>query len=325
MTSTSRRSRWRSARRRTTRWAASGRSRDAGVARQGPLRRRRVRGRHARRQSPRRQLALATCSSSVASRASTRRSTRRTRAATTLDDGADRGAREGSARAVRPRGGREPVRAPRRPQERDADATSASCAPRRTSRRARASSSASRTRRREDRRSTATATTTPAWHEAIDMRNMLIVCEAMARAALARKESRGGHAREDFPEMDKEHFAKVNVVLRARRRAGWRSKKCRCPPCPTRSRRSSRRRNSQRWTASSGEDATLRVFRGDASEGGELKDVRGRDLPGHGRARRHPRHPGEAGADARGALELQGGPLRLVQRRDQRQAAASCA
>jgi succinate dehydrogenase / fumarate reductase, flavoprotein subunit len=53
-----------------------------------------------------------------------------------------------------------------------------------------------------------------AWHQAIDMRNMLIVSEAMARAALARKESRGGHAREDFPDMDKGHFSKVNVVVR---------------------------------------------------------------------------------------------------------------
>ncbi|HEX4445144.1 MAG TPA: fumarate reductase/succinate dehydrogenase flavoprotein subunit [Polyangiaceae bacterium] len=51
-----------------------------------------------------------------------------------------------------------------------------------------------------------------AFHQAFDMRNMLIVSEAMARAALARKESRGGHAREDYPEMDKAHFAKVNVV-----------------------------------------------------------------------------------------------------------------
>jgi succinate dehydrogenase / fumarate reductase, flavoprotein subunit len=52
-----------------------------------------------------------------------------------------------------------------------------------------------------------------AWHQAIDMRNMLIVSEAMARAALTRKESRGGHAREDFPDMDKGHFSKVNVTL----------------------------------------------------------------------------------------------------------------
>ena len=54
-----------------------------------------------------------------------------------------------------------------------------------------------------------------AWHQAVDMRNMLIVSEAMARAALARKESRGGHARDDFPDMDKGHFAKVNITLRA--------------------------------------------------------------------------------------------------------------
>jgi succinate dehydrogenase / fumarate reductase flavoprotein subunit len=54
-----------------------------------------------------------------------------------------------------------------------------------------------------------------AWHQAIDMRNMLVVSEAMARSALARKESRGGHAREDFPEMDKGHFSKVNIVTRA--------------------------------------------------------------------------------------------------------------
>src|SRR5271165_3672203 len=53
-----------------------------------------------------------------------------------------------------------------------------------------------------------------AWHQAFDMRNMLIVSEAMARAALARKESRGGHAREDFPEMDKAHFAKLNIVAK---------------------------------------------------------------------------------------------------------------
>jgi succinate dehydrogenase / fumarate reductase, flavoprotein subunit len=51
------------------------------------------------------------------------------------------------------------------------------------------------------------------WHEVIDLRNMLIVSEAMARSALARKESRGGHAREDYPEMDPE-FGKVNHVCR---------------------------------------------------------------------------------------------------------------
>jgi succinate dehydrogenase / fumarate reductase flavoprotein subunit len=53
-----------------------------------------------------------------------------------------------------------------------------------------------------------------AWHQAFDMRNMLIVCEAMARAALLRTESRGAHAREDYPEMDKGRLSKVNIVSR---------------------------------------------------------------------------------------------------------------
>ncbi len=53
-----------------------------------------------------------------------------------------------------------------------------------------------------------------AWHQTFDMRNMLVVSEAMARAALLRKESRGAHAREDHPDMDKGHYSKVNIVAR---------------------------------------------------------------------------------------------------------------
>ncbi|MGH7293838.1 MAG: FAD-binding protein, partial [Polyangiaceae bacterium] len=53
------------------------------------------------------------------------------------------------------------------------------------------------------------------WHQTIDVRNMLVVSEAMARGALLRKESRGAHARDDFREMDKGHFSKVNIVARA--------------------------------------------------------------------------------------------------------------
>jgi len=33
----------------------------------------------------------------------------------------------------------------------------------------------------------------PGWHLALDLRNMLLVCECVARAALLREESRGGH------------------------------------------------------------------------------------------------------------------------------------
>ncbi|MDR6979376.1 succinate dehydrogenase / fumarate reductase flavoprotein subunit [Streptomyces sp. 3330] len=43
----------------------------------------------------------------------------------------------------------------------------------------------------------------PGWHLALDLRNMLLVSECVARAALARTESRGGHTREDHPTMDR--------------------------------------------------------------------------------------------------------------------------
>ncbi|MCH9735950.1 MAG: fumarate reductase/succinate dehydrogenase flavoprotein subunit [Actinomycetia bacterium] len=42
----------------------------------------------------------------------------------------------------------------------------------------------------------------PGWHLAIDMRNMLLVSECVAKAALQRTESRGGHTRDDYPQMD---------------------------------------------------------------------------------------------------------------------------
>ncbi len=53
----------------------------------------------------------------------------------------------------------------------------------------------------------------PGWHLAMDLKSMLTVSEAIARAAGLRKESRGGHTREDFPDPDPE-WAKVNVVVR---------------------------------------------------------------------------------------------------------------
>ncbi|MCW2799344.1 MAG: L-aspartate oxidase [Aeromicrobium sp.] len=44
----------------------------------------------------------------------------------------------------------------------------------------------------------------PGWHLALDLRNMLLVSECVARAAIIRTESRGGHTRDDFPKMDAE-------------------------------------------------------------------------------------------------------------------------
>jgi len=51
----------------------------------------------------------------------------------------------------------------------------------------------------------------PGWHLALDLRNMLAVCECIARAALIREESRGGHTRDDFPAMSPE-WRKVNLI-----------------------------------------------------------------------------------------------------------------
>ncbi|HET8684080.1 MAG TPA: fumarate reductase/succinate dehydrogenase flavoprotein subunit [Micromonosporaceae bacterium] len=51
----------------------------------------------------------------------------------------------------------------------------------------------------------------PGWHLALDLRNMLVVSECTARAALEREESRGGHTREDFPAMDP-RWRQVNLV-----------------------------------------------------------------------------------------------------------------
>ncbi len=52
----------------------------------------------------------------------------------------------------------------------------------------------------------------PGWHLALDLRNMLIVSEAIAKAALARQESRGGHTRDDFPGPNPEWGTKNLVV-----------------------------------------------------------------------------------------------------------------
>jgi succinate dehydrogenase / fumarate reductase, flavoprotein subunit len=51
------------------------------------------------------------------------------------------------------------------------------------------------------------------WHTAMDLPNLLTVSEAIIRAALDRKESRGAHFREDYPEKDPEG-AMFNIVVR---------------------------------------------------------------------------------------------------------------
>jgi len=52
----------------------------------------------------------------------------------------------------------------------------------------------------------------PGWHTALDLKNLLTVSEAITRAALERKESRGAQFREDYPDKD-ERFSKVNTIV----------------------------------------------------------------------------------------------------------------
>ena len=52
----------------------------------------------------------------------------------------------------------------------------------------------------------------PGWNLAIDLRNMLLVSEAVAKAALERRESRGGHTRDDYPMTDYGFWGKRNLI-----------------------------------------------------------------------------------------------------------------
>jgi succinate dehydrogenase / fumarate reductase flavoprotein subunit len=53
----------------------------------------------------------------------------------------------------------------------------------------------------------------PGWHAALDLGNLLLVSEAITRAAIERRESRGGHFRNDYPEKDGA-LGKVNIAVR---------------------------------------------------------------------------------------------------------------
>src|SRR5262249_51148223 len=55
----------------------------------------------------------------------------------------------------------------------------------------------------------------PGWHLVRDVRNLILVSEAITRSALLRKESRGAHSRLDFPTLDPA-LGKVNMCARRR-------------------------------------------------------------------------------------------------------------
>ena len=69
------------------------------------------------------------------------------------------------------------------------------------------------------------------WHTTIDIGNMMIVSEAITRAALLRKESRGAQFREDFPNKDPE-WGKYNIVVRRGANGEMQVERCALTPMP---------------------------------------------------------------------------------------------
>jgi succinate dehydrogenase / fumarate reductase, flavoprotein subunit len=69
------------------------------------------------------------------------------------------------------------------------------------------------------------------WHTALDLANLLTVSEAITRSAIERKESRGGHFREDYPNKEKS-FGEFNIIVRRGQGGEMKVVRERIPPLP---------------------------------------------------------------------------------------------
>ncbi len=72
----------------------------------------------------------------------------------------------------------------------------------------------------------------PGWHTALDLHNLLTVSEAITRAALERKESRGAHFRDDYPAQGRSLRQLQPRRPQRHRRRRCKSRASRFPPCP---------------------------------------------------------------------------------------------
>ena len=71
----------------------------------------------------------------------------------------------------------------------------------------------------------------PGWHTALDLDNLLTISEAIGRAAIERKESRGGHFRDDYPDKDNT-YAAFNIVIRRGADGSMQLERRPIPPMP---------------------------------------------------------------------------------------------
>ena len=71
----------------------------------------------------------------------------------------------------------------------------------------------------------------PGWHTALDLPNLLTVSEAVTRSALERKESRGGHFRDDYRDKDAA-YGGFNIVVRKGTDGGMVLERAPIPPMP---------------------------------------------------------------------------------------------
>jgi len=71
----------------------------------------------------------------------------------------------------------------------------------------------------------------PGWHTALDLHNLLDISEAITRAAIERRESRGGHFRDDYPEKDPA-AAGYNILVQQSAGGGMQVSRAPIPPLP---------------------------------------------------------------------------------------------
>ena len=170
----------------------------------------------------------------------------------------------------------------------------------------------------------------PGWHTALDLKNLLTVSEAITRAAIERKESRGAQFRDDYPDKERA-FAKVNTMISQGERrhdaspartvagnaglfeAGDRGNEMILSDS-----------NRGLGSARDPEISRMNVLQNLARrcERRRISRLHDRSRRRHGRARCGARHPGDAGERSCLPMELQSRQMRLVFGGSQRDAEA---